>query len=781
MKLFGLILKVLTGLFAIVVIAIGVILATVDPNDYKAEITQAVKESTGRDLNVGNMSLSIFPTLSVDLEQATLSNAQGFSDKPFVSVKKVQVGAAILPLLSKQLQVETLTLTNFKLNLEKNAEGITNWDDLLAEKPTTEQTQATSGTETSANPLEKLSSLNFGGLNIQNGQVSWKDQQAQQEIQLSNLNLSTSSITFGEFFNVALNAETQIKNPAINSQLDLQLTAKLEQNGNYNIKDIVVNNTTSGEGIPVKEVDTTLELASFVLEGEQLQIPEIYVNYNLIGGDEFPLETVKGKLNVNNVSGNIIQKSFSIEQVQSETELTGKTLPGGNANISLQTPVQVDLKNQTASLDKLEVNALDLQLNADIQASQIIDSPQASVNLNIPETNLKTTLDKLKIQLPEMNSATALSKLSAVLQITYKQASQSVKVKKLALNIDQSTLTGNANITNFAKPAVSYDLSLDKINLNDYLPPKTDKTATQPASDQQAETKIELPVETMRNLDIDGSLKVGQLTFDNLKPTNILVTTKAKNGNIQLSPVKADVFNTRVNAQAGVNVAGKTPKYNFKTDTKNLPIGEVMQVFTGDNTISGTGLVMADIITSGNTVSDFKNTLNGSVTAQLTDGAIKGFNLAQVIRQAKAKLSGKTDKAASTEEKTDFSELNAKATIKNGVVSTQTLSAKAPFMRVNGSGTVNLPKESLDYLVKTKIVTSDEGQGGEDLKELNGLTIPVKLKGSYLSPDISLDLESLLQQKAKAEIEKKKQEVVEDVKKKAEEKLKDLIPKGFGF
>lgn len=82
MKLFGLILKVLAGLIATFVIAIGVILMTVDPNDYREEITTAVKEHTGRDFAVANMSLSIFPELAINLEKASLSNAQGSVKNP---------------------------------------------------------------------------------------------------------------------------------------------------------------------------------------------------------------------------------------------------------------------------------------------------------------------------------------------------------------------------------------------------------------------------------------------------------------------------------------------------------------------------------------------------------------------------------------------------------------------------------------------------------------------------------------------------------------------------
>ena len=118
----------------------------------------------------------------------------------------------------------------------------------------------------------------------------------------------------------------------------------------------------------------------------------------------------------------------------------------------------------------------------------------------------------------------------------------------------------------------------------------------------------------------------------------------------------------------------------------------------------------ANIITAGERVSEFKKNLNGTAYVDLKDGAVKGFNLAQAIRDAQAKLSGKPASKTDTEAKTDFSSLVADVTIKNGVINTNKLSALAPFMRVNGSGKVNLPKETLDYLVKTKIVASDKGR-----------------------------------------------------------------------
>ncbi|MFA6699936.1 MAG: AsmA family protein, partial [Thiomicrospira sp.] len=130
-----------------------------------------------------------------------------------------------------------------------------------------------------------------------------------------------------------------------------------------------------------------------------------------------------------------------------------------------------------------------------------------------------------------------------------------------------------------------------------------------------------------------------------------------------------------------------------------------------------------------------------------------------------------------------FSSLIAKASIVNGIVSTQALSAQAPFMRIEGNGQVNLPQDSLDFLVRTSIVATAKGQGGDDLADLNGLTIPIKLSGSLTGPKVSLDLASLMEEKAKQEIQKQideqKAKLQQEVQKQIEAQ-KDEALKGIG-
>ncbi len=779
MKVLSLILKIAAGLVAVIIIAIAVIAITVDPNDYRDEITDVVKKETGRDLKIEAMSLSFFPHLGLNLENTSLSNATGFSEQAFLKIDKVQVGAAIWPLLSQRLEIDTLTLHGLNLNLEKNVEGISNWDDLIKQKS---DLKVEEKTEDSANPLDKLAALNFGGIDIKNGQVHWNDQQAQQTIDLKITELSTDTITFGEFFKIALSAETTVAKPALQSQLDLTIEAKFEKDGRYFLRNLALKSTTQGTGIPVEKAtaELTIPTLDLTMEKNQLSLPSLRLAYDVIGGKEFPMKTIQGELTVKEFNGDLKTQQFKAQNLTANADLTGESLPGGKAQLNLSAQPSVDLTAQTANLDQLSLSAMDIVAKGSVKATQITTDALVDAKLDITETNLRALLKQLEISLPEMADAKTLTKFAASMGVHFNVKTQAVSVKNLKVTLDDSLLTGTASVSQFDAPNIRYDLALTKIDLNRYLPAKkavAESESTRPV----AETDIPLPTELLRKLTINGTFKAGAVTFDKLQPKNIVLTVNGSKGKINANPIRADIFKTSINAQAGLDVSGKTPQYSFKTDAKDVPIGDVLLAFTGKDQISGTGAVNANITTAGSRISHFKQNLNGTAAANLEDGAIKGFNLAQSIREAKAKINGTTAPAATGDLQTDFSSLIAQFSIKQGIVTTTKLLAQAPFMRITGSGTVDLPKESLNYLVKAKIVASDKGQGGEDLKELNGLTIPVKLKGAWTSPSVSLDLASLLEQKATAEIEKKKDEVIEETKKKVEEQLKDTLLKGFKF
>jgi len=87
------------------------------------------------------------------------------------------------------------------------------------------------------------------------------------------------------------------------------------------------------------------------------------------------------------------------------------------------------------------------------------------------------------------------------------------------------------------------------------------------------------------------------------------------------------------------------------------------------------------------------------------------------------------------------------------VLDNRDLLMMSPLMRLNGAGQVNIPREGLDYLLTATVVASLKGQKGEPLAELAGLSVPIRIAGTFAQPKFTLDLASLLKDKGMQELE----------------------------
>ncbi len=206
--------KILGGIVAVAAVLIAAVLLTVwglvNPNNYKGRIAAAVKESTGRDLNLqGDIKLSVFPWVALELGPATLSNAPGFGDGPFLAFSHAAVRVKLLPLLHEQLQVARVEVDGLDLRLAKNAAGQANWEMQTAAKP---QAPASASSSTHF----KLESI--AGVTVTHGRVSFN------QYTLKNIDLKTGEISEQRDvpINLRFDADRGVPGEA------LQLTAKFD-------------------------------------------------------------------------------------------------------------------------------------------------------------------------------------------------------------------------------------------------------------------------------------------------------------------------------------------------------------------------------------------------------------------------------------------------------------------------------------------------------------------------------------------------------------------------
>lgn len=365
-------------------------------------------------------------------------------------------------------------------------------------------------------------------------------------------------------------------------------------------------------------------------------------------------------------------------------------------------------------------------------------NPQIDLALVVEPFSPRTVFTALKTPFPVATAdPDALSRVG--LRSKIQGSPNQVKLADGALDLDESKLTFAATVKDFAKPDLTFDMKLDKINLDRYLPPPSEKSGevqkVQPAASKKTDY---LP---LRTLVVDGKARVGALTAKGMKMQDISVTVTGRNGVIQIDPLLASLYKGTLSAKAAADVRQDAPRSTLSLQVKNVDAGPLLQDFLKKDFLEGTANVEANISAVGDAPERIKRSLNGKGQAVFSNGAVKGIDLAGMVRNATAAF-GQTQQGAEKPH-TDFSELNAPFTITEGVVNTPGTSLASPLLRVLATGKANLVDESLDLRVEPKVVSTLKGQG--DATDRSGVTVPVLVKGTFSAPSFQPDLKGILE------------------------------------
>ncbi len=332
-------------------------------------------------------------------------------------------------------------------------------------------------------------------------------------------------------------------------------------------------------------------------------------------------------------------------------------------------------------------------------------------------------LDKVALEARIEGSATALN------------------LSKGILTLDDSKLIFMLDAKAFDKPDLKFDLSLDSIDLDRYLPPKqegTGKQNDQQTGDQKVSQQKKTDYGPLRKLVLDGKIKAGSLKAGNVRIQDFLAHVTGKNGVFNLDPLSFNLYQGSVASKVRLDVRRKNPKTQLTLDAKGIQAGPLLKDAIEKEIIEGTMVAAMTLKLKGESPAMVKKSLAGKGELKFVDGAIVGIDIANTVRNATAGLGG----TPAQKPRTDFAELNIPFSADKGIVNIPGASLVSPLVRLMVKGDVNLVKEDLDFRVEPKFVATLQGQG--DTKDRSGLMVPLLITGTFDSPKIRPDLKSMI-------------------------------------
>ncbi|CEO38682.1 AsmA family protein [Photobacterium kishitanii] len=336
-------------------------------------------------------------------------------------------------------------------------------------------------------------------------------------------------------------------------------------------------------------------------------------------------------------------------------------------------------------------------------------------------------------------------------------------VSSININADGTKVSGSGSYLAATIPDIRFALSSDNIDLDSWLPKKkastdstnTTVTPTTNTSAAKAESDIsaqEPDLSALKNINVAGVIAIKQLKVANAEVSNVKIVTSIKQGIATINRFEASLYDGKITGSASVNVNSALPSYRLKNTISNVAMLPLLKAVANNQQLAGKANITADLNGRGLSEANIRHNIAGSIKVNISDGAVYGVNIADMLRNAKAKLKGQADSGTDTAKKTDFSALTTTLMLGKGIASTNNFQLASPLLAINGQGQTNLIDEGIDLTINTKIVASGKG-----LDEIKGISVPIHVSGYWQQPKYRLNIKDLFKNNAALESKAKKE------------------------
>ncbi len=524
----------LGGLIGLLVIVIAVVAATFNPNDYKQQIIDLVQAKKSRTLSLdGDIKLAFWPKIGANLGKVSLSEHNNSAE--FAAVNSVKVSLALLPLLKKQLIVDTVYVDGARANIVKYKDGSTNFDDLL-----------------SKDDEESLDiKFDIDGINVTNSAASYSDEATGAKYNISKLNLKSGHVALAQPVDLATDFFITANQPLVSATAKLKGIFLVDpETKHFSVKGLdaeIKGDLFSGKDVSINasgDVDAKPASKEFLIDGLKLDATGLFDGAKLTINLTAPALIAQHDV--------VTSKKTSVSLVQ---EKAGDVF---KANLVL-----ADLKGSPKALQSSGITG---DISA-VQAKRTINgkfSSPFSGNLESLIFDIPQLVGNLDIKDPALPNGAMQGRYNLSLHTDINNALAS---SKFSLSIDETKLNGDVAVAGFKQPSIKFNLNADKLNLNKLL-----KKSVQPAtkaSEKSADKPADLSL--LKTLRLDGKLNVGSILYDQYRISGLNVSIKADGEKLTLSGMNVKVDDSQIKGNVAISQFAK-PLYRFDLDVDRLDV-----------------------------------------------------------------------------------------------------------------------------------------------------------------------------------------------------------------
>jgi AsmA protein len=792
-------------LFAALVVYVAVI---VEPDDFRPLIVDAVTSSTGRAFTLDSgLGLTLLPCCSIATGGAVLGNPPGFADEAFARIDGAGLSIKLWPLLTRrEVQIGTITLDGLAVHLQRLADGRVNWE--FSDPAEQASSDTDDGAPLTSLRIDGVrvrdGSLRFAdaqtderyeisAISLDTDAVEYADalQLAAPELRLT-VN-GTGIPDGGALLQLAaarlaidpgdqpvaeverLTAEVQVAGATL--QLDghgRYGDPDADLRGSFTLSPLSLRDLLSDLGqqahLPADDTalrrltargDWTLSATALGIDALNVQLDDTTLTGS--GGiDDFADGAVRFALVLDTIDVDRYLAATAAESGPPPATAAATELPlaaladlavDGRLEISRLRASGIDLTGTALALTsrdgavtlRVDGQALNGRFGLEGGGQVGNDKPQLAGTLRLDALSPRMLLDALDAT-PDTSDPAALASLSG--QSRWRLQPAAIALEAMDWRLDDSRITGDLRVEDFDRPGVRFDVDLDRLDLDAYLPPESETTVA-----TEGETAI--PVEVIRALDLQGRLRAQSLIATGLTLRDVVAEVRAADGLLRLDPLRASLYGGEYRGSIVIDATGSQANLTLVQSISAVQVQEVLGTWFDSDLLTGALSMSVNGSGAGNTMTELLRGLAADVSINLSDGVYRGADVLYELRRARAMLRNEPAPTEPASKETPIRALSLAGRMTDGVLQSDRVSAETPFMRLLGQGGLNLVDLALDYEFDAELLREPGESSGSRLTELLGNRIPLTLSGPLTSPRVGIDLKGMVTTQLRGTVEQR--------------------------
>lgn len=457
----------------------------------------------------------------------------------------------------------------------------------------------------------------------------------------------------------------------------------------------------------------------------------------------------------------------------------GVTEPPAKVPFEVTAPrLALDYGAGTLEPAQLSIHYGGIPLQANVRGEQLFDARLITGEFTLPRLSPRESLPALGVELPQTPPGTLESfEARGALRLTEKE----LELSRLTVTLDATQISGNVAIEDLdaETPALGFDVQIDQLDLDRYFPPEPEQSGgTGAASASKGiEEPTELPRDALAALRARGAVRIASLGVAGLAFREVATSVDAREGLVRLGPSTAQLFGGSYRGMMTLDVRPRPARLSLDERVRNLDVGALLQSAMESRRLSGRLDGGAALNARGDTDAALLKTLAGRADFDIRDGALEGLDLWYELRRARALWKREAPPQRSGPPRTAFNALRGSAVLDAGLMRTDDLQAQTDYLKVRGTGTVDVATLALDYRLTAEVYEIPPEGAGAEMAAVRAAEIPLTITGTLAEPKVRPDFDVLVKQRVKQEVEKK---VEEKVREKLGDELGDKLKGLFG-